>query len=87
MKKKLREEIWKDGNSLINYPIDSDMNGKLESNGSVQHVVEFNGEYYYVQTSWQEEVGRVSKIDRKEELEEGGFVADAIKNFEESETK
>ena len=87
MKKKEREEIFKNGYSLIDYPIDMSMDGEQETNGSIEHVVEFNKEYYFVQVSWTGAVGRVIKIDRKLQLEAGGFIAKAIRNFEENETK
>lgn len=42
MKNSEKQEIWDNGTTLLDYPIDVNMKGEQESNGSVEHLVAYN---------------------------------------------
>jgi len=60
--KPTKKEIYEDGHILADYPIDENMDGELESNGSTQCFIEHKGIYYFLQVGWDGTLGRLSKI-------------------------
>jgi hypothetical protein len=46
-----RNEVFTKGDSILDYPCD--MGG---SNNAIEHVVEYEGEKYFIQTNWDGEV-------------------------------
>ena len=82
MKKPSKAEIFKNGTSLADYPIDENTDNETESNGSTQHIIEYNGKYYFLQVGWDEKLGRLTELDKEEELEDGGLIADLITEYE-----
>ena len=81
MSKITKQEVFSEGDSLIDYPIDVNMGGEQESNGSTEHIIFHKNDFYRLQVGWEEDLGRMSKINLKEELKENedGEIAKYIK--------
>jgi hypothetical protein len=74
--------IFSWGEDLENWLCDAGPDGELMSNGSVEHLVYFEGSYYWVYTDvLGEEVyraHRISAAEVQELMDEGGFPGELI---------
>jgi hypothetical protein len=50
------KEVFDKGEVLDHYPCDVNENKEIQTNGSVENVVLYNGKYYYVITDWEKNV-------------------------------
>jgi hypothetical protein len=77
-----KSEVWNYGTSIVDYPIDVNMQGEQESNGSTEHQMFYKGNFYYLQVGWDESLGRLTKMKNvKREVKENldGILAEFIK--------
>ena len=81
MTKAKRQEIHKHGYNLCDWAIDVNMKGEQESNGSTEHLMEYQGKYYFVQVSWEGKIGRVAEINPND-LDKDDSIYLAIKTYE-----
>ena len=81
MAKATKHEVFNDGDSLMDYLIDLNMKGEQESNGSTEHIIFHKGNFYHLQVGQEGDLGRMSKINLKEELKENedGDIAKYVK--------
>ena len=50
------KEVFDKGEVLDHYPCDVNENKEIQTNGSVENVVLYNGKHYYVITDWENNV-------------------------------
>ena len=74
-------EILEKGNIIDHWACDVGDNG-MESNAGKEHLIEFNNEYFTIITSiYSGNILGWHKLDKENELKEGDFVADLIKQI------
>ena len=83
MKKPSKRDIYREGENLGGWPCDQGPDGKMESNGSVERLMYYEGSYYFVYTGFFDgPVYRVHKLSDREVLEsilqEDGLVGELI---------
>jgi len=66
MKKSEIINIFENGTQLLDWAIDTNEFGDLESNGGREFLVAFENNYYLIQTTWNEEPFSGSKIFKKD---------------------
>ena len=50
------KEVFYKGEVIEHYPCDVNQNKEIESNGSVENIVEYQGKKYYIITDWENNV-------------------------------
>ena len=50
----LRQKIWDEGDHIEGYPCDVNSEGETESNGSLEHRIEYEGKIYLLHTDFGE---------------------------------
>lgn len=56
------KEVFDKGEVLDHYPCDVNENKEIQTNGSVENVVLYNGKHYYVITDWENNVRWADEI-------------------------
>ncbi len=81
MTNKEKQEILDEGTVLFSQPIDTNMDGEMESNGSQQKLVEHGNKFYLVQVSFGEEKPGFASEVKPQDLDEDDQIVIAINNY------
>lgn len=50
------KQVYENGEMIINYPCDEDLDGGIKSNGSIENLISYEGKTYCVITDWDNNV-------------------------------
>lgn len=80
LSKKRAKDIFDEGISLFDCPIDVNEKREQQSNGSVEHLVTHQDKFYFVHMTWQEEV--LSAVEYVPNFDERGYIEDEIEKYQ-----
>ena len=58
------KEVFDYGKCLEHCPCDEGENGELESNGTIQYIIQYKGKCYCIITSWDGKALRMTEIEK-----------------------
>jgi hypothetical protein len=83
--KQLAKEIIEKGQDLLNWACDMGIDGRIQSNGSQEHLYYYDNNYYIIRTPFfANRALSLCRINQKEEIENETFIADEIYEFKRS---